>query len=421
MQPAVLRLHALATVAFLCAPPGVLIVDGAGTAGTLPDVQTACNLAAEGDSILVKSGTYAGFEVVDKGLTIAADTNASVQLVGAARVRNLAASKRVTLIGLTSRGHQAGLPDDVYGLKLTANQGRIRVVTCTFQGANGSLTGDRNGSDGVRIDTTVDAAFTRCTSSGGWGETNGGRGGAGIDASASSVTLYACDLRGGPGRNGSSPLEADGGSGGHAFVGQSAVLFTSQTSFRGGDGGHGLQSCVGTLGGDGGNALRLTGPSNLARLVSSIESGGQAGDGHSITCTTVPGAQAAARSGGPFVDLPVTGRAVRVDMNPIREGSTMVVTFHGQPGDRVILVLSPLTTSVFNPQWNGQQLFPPAASSRKAVVLPPTGVLGYNLPISDLGPGVQAKTLLIQGLFKGATGERVLGTPVSFLVLDSAY
>src|SRR5262245_36286230 len=82
----------------------VLIVDANGAPGTFTTLQAACDAAAEGDTVLIKSGTYAGFAVADKALTVATDSNAYVQIYGAVRVRNLAAGKTAVLIGLKANG-----------------------------------------------------------------------------------------------------------------------------------------------------------------------------------------------------------------------------------------------------------------------------------------------------------------------------
>ena len=109
--------------------------------------------------------------------------------------------------------------------------------------------------------------------------------------------------------------------------------------------------------------------------------------------------------------------------NPVRESTSLAITLNGVPGDRVAIIFSPTTTSVFNAQWNGQQMFPLPAQARFQILgfVPPSGTFVYNLGLSDLGPGVQSKTFFAQTLFDGTGGERLLGTAMPLLVLDSAF
>src|SRR5262249_21412 len=138
-----------------------------------------------------------------------------------------------------------------------------------------------------------------------------------------------------------------------------------------------------------------------------------------------PGGPVATRSGAPaqFVDLPVSGRAMSLAPNPIRESTSLAIALNGQPGDRVAIIFSPTTASVFNAQWIGQQMFPLPATARFLILgnVPASGTFTYNLGLSDLGPGVQAKTFYAQTLFDAVNGERVLGTAMPVLVLDSAF
>src|SRR5688572_25261645 len=88
---------------------GVLIVHPTQP-GAFPDIQSAVDVAKERDTILVKPGTYSTFHVDNKWLTIAGDVPGNVQVTGGARVSNLDAGKRLTLVHLTLTGSNTSSP-----------------------------------------------------------------------------------------------------------------------------------------------------------------------------------------------------------------------------------------------------------------------------------------------------------------------
>lgn len=390
----------------------VLVVQPNGPAGTFSDIQSACNQAHERDTILIKAGSYSSFEVVDKWLTIAADVGGSVTVNGGISVRDLAAGKRVTLRGLTSSG-ASGVGNFFEGLRLTMDHGPVRIMSCAFQGVGPGFPG----GDGVSVDHCDDVSLSHCVSSGGIGATGYAgpdRGGHGVSLTHSSVALHDCVLSGGYGLNSiPPPADTDGADGGDGCNSDASVLFASATTFQGAHGGDCALSFGLTDAGSGGNGLTV-GNGGIARLVSPTATGGAAGFG--------PNASAGwPLSGSPILTQAVSARRMTVGPDPIREGTSLTISVNGQPGDAVGLVLTPFTSSTFNAAWNGQQLFPAGTPFLRFGTIPAGGTLVQHLPIADLGPGVASRTYQMQALFAGTDGHRVLGTPVSLVVLDSAY
>src|SRR4029079_1068647 len=86
----------------------VRVVDGTGAPGTFATIQSACDASSDGDTVLVKAGTYATFALVNKGITVSAYPGASVHVTGCIRIRSLNAGKTAVLIGLTTTGVPSG-------------------------------------------------------------------------------------------------------------------------------------------------------------------------------------------------------------------------------------------------------------------------------------------------------------------------
>jgi hypothetical protein len=408
----------------------VRIVSTTGAPGTFASIQVACDQSADGDVVLVQSGTFATFALVNKGITVAAYPGSAVQITGGIRIRNLAQDRTVVLIGLRVLGVQNGAPNTEHGLTATNDHGHVRCEHCQFNGFVLPLTASGNGAAGTVVDSCADISFSNCISTGGicaaslYGTTFAG---AGLSVIASQVTLFDSSLVGGRGLFGNL-TQWEGGSGGAAYESRDTTLFASNVHFQGGDGGDGQQSgipCGQGFGGYGGNALLLHSSGDLARLVSSLEIPGVEGDSYRSFCIYVPGMPAAARvsNGGTFVDLPVSARSMAVQVNPLHEGDSIVATLVGQPGESVALIVSATTSAQFNPTWNGNQMFPLLATTRFLVAgtVPAGGTLTYSVPLPDLGPGVDARSFFIQPLFGTSANQRVLGTAVPVLALDSAF
>jgi hypothetical protein len=269
------------------------------------------------------------------------------------------------------------------------------------------------GGDGVRVEQCSDVSFSNCSAIGGLAAYGyaGPAGGAGMRVLQSTAAVYDCTLIGGRGSDGSTMLFSDGGNGGDGCRSESSELFASHMTFQGGQGGDGVQLLAWTTPGSGGDGLAQYG--GIARVISPSASGGMAGMGP----MGYPGQPI---SPG-VITLPVTFRQTLVSQDPIREGSTLNVVLAGQPGDKVVLAVTPYTSSTFNAAWNGQQLFPAGTAFLRCGTISAGGSLSKLLTIAELGPGVQARTYQAQALFAGTDGYRVLGTPVSLVVLDSAY
>ncbi|MFN0243155.1 MAG: hypothetical protein ACKVWV_09720 [Planctomycetota bacterium] len=444
-----IRAHSLVAAAwFALAPPiwaGVWVVDEFG-GGDFLRIQPAVNAASDGDTILVKTGSYPGFEVIDKALTITAELAATVDVEGSARVFDLSASKTVVLAGLACVG-VSGEGLNEYGFYAEDCAGSVRVERCTFLGADGT-TGHRDGTDGARAVRCVDVAFSAIDSTGGRGlyayweggppPDPRGNGGMGLLVLDSTVSVFHATLNGGDGVEPSSPSNYldSGGHGGDGLRVMSPTIPASATTLIGSEctGGNGADGgpsdgLLPSWGGDGGNGIRVE--SGLARVLGALASGGVAGWGwlhfgmtHFVA---TDGAHGLARAGDPgdFEDIAGSARELTAG-SPVREGETLDLTFTGVPGDRVTLLVGlDARAQEYLPAWHATRLVQAPGSKAKSIrpigVIPASGTLDVSLPVFDLGYGALARTLHLQALFRTSSNDIFASNAAMPVELDAAY
>jgi hypothetical protein len=142
------------------------------------------------------------------------------------------------------------------------------------------------------------------------------------------------------------------------------------------------------------------------------------GYGHSGT----QGAASSVSGGSVIATLPGSKRVLDA-ASVVRELAPLSITFQGQPGDVVGLLMSTSTSFRFSSAEEGVQLVdvhPPALAAWLGVA-DASGSLSTQYTFNDLGAGVQSKQYFLQAIVLSASGARLLGSPVSLTVLDSAF
>lgn len=416
LLPAATALLACALPAF--AANNVLVVDANG-GGPFTSIQAAVDAAQDGDVLLVRSGTYPGFVVADKSVTVVGDVGAQVSVVGGSGVRDLAATRTVVLVDIDLSGATSADPAISTALALSGNAGRVRVERCVLVGGYGGSGGGR----AVTISACADVALGACNLRGGYAPgycAPDGREALQVFG-GSSVVLQGCTLTGANGSHGG--CDCDGGSGGDgAFVAHS-TLFVSNSSFYGGHGGNCSPSSLfsAPAAGDGGDGIESF--MGTIRILDSTTIVGNAGweVGPGCGMYSLSGSPGLPRRGSAFTDLP--GSAPTLSAPAIvNAGATESFTVRGTPGEIVSLFVSATTSATFQPNWNGMLLVPLRQAPLPvelllAGVVPPSGALEFSHPMPALAPGAQARTTFIQGLLLDDQGRSRLTSARALVTL----
>jgi hypothetical protein len=402
-------------------PPvgNVLIVD-AGGGGHYSTIQSAVDAAIDGDVLLVMAGTYSSFLITNKALTVVADTSAIVQVQGGIRIHDLALPKTVVIADLATIGVDS--PDEGIstGLFLSNNQGHVRIQGCRLSGGSGP------GGNAVTVTSGWDLSLVACTLEGGFPDplysSDGGRG---LMVSGSLVvSVYGCSIRGRDGVDRDQYCSVDGGDGGDGGNVTDTFLFSSRSSFRGGEGGDAGGGSVFSppAAGDGGDGIRAT--TSAVYLLDSETVGGLGGVQVGYTCGSFawPGYAGLDRGGSAFTDVAGSARTM-VSPSLAIAGTTEFVTVRGQPGDEVALFVSSTTTMAqYVPAWHGMLLIPlrTAPIAERALFLgtvPGSGVINFLLSVPDMPQGTPSRTLFFQALFRDTQGQRFLSGGRSMTIL----
>jgi hypothetical protein len=237
--------------------------------------------------------------------------------------------------------------------------------------------------------------------------TPGGKGGEGLEVSASSVAAYDCAFTGGEGGKG-----GWGGFGGDAIrtLGAAGQLVLSGATAVGGKGGYGFDWAYGP-GGDGGSGLST---SSTTYLLGGSFQGGAGGIG-----LLFPDGSTGAPIQGAATFWQGQPRSMQV-ASPAQEGSTLALTFHGQPADYVLLFVSISQSFQLYPAYQGVALIG-TPKVFPAGLCDASGTLQVLVPVPPLNPSYEAAVLAAQPAFISTAAEIVAGPFGHAVLLDSAF
>lgn len=370
----------------LGAPSQVLDVDAAQ--GPYTEVQDAIDAALEGDIIRVAAGTYGGFWVVSKSLTVVGEPGTVVE--GKVRVHSLGAGQDVVVRGIeVPNGNAAAL--DERGIYAYANDGPVRfeeVRTASDAGINALDCDDLSlvecglypGS--YRSPLQVEQSMLTVTG----GAYLGVSGWGGLGAQLSSVNAWMSGVQIIGGEGSWCPFNAtshcQGGDGGDGLSLLNSTLLHADLDLRGGLGGWGPGN-FGTGNGRNGEPLRLTLSTAIEALV-----------GHK------------------GLNVPSLNQ----------DASPMTVTVTGRAGDVVFLFLSSDSARTRRPGIVGEiHLAAPLIGPRINLgVIGASGTLTGTVVLPDLAP-FETERWYAQALHWQTSGEFVIGNVRAVTILDAAW
>jgi hypothetical protein len=397
---------------------GARIVDAPGLP-PFTNLQEAVDAAADGDTILVAGGTYAGFAIHDKSLQVVAVQSQNVFIDGTVQVVGLSAQRSVVLSSLKVTAHPSpGLSDAA--LVVSTSQGHVRLETCHFNGGPGAPSQPQFGfgGHGVVLQASSQVAFDNCFITGGDGSGDngacsgciGGDGGHGVRSNLSTSAYYECGITGGNG--GSSG--ARGGLGGSGLWLGNTWSFSSGSTYKGGDGGNGLNPGL-AFGGDGGSGLFVN-TLATAQLFDNAYAGGAGGASSSSSANNGQPGSGIGGSGN-AVQHAGTSHDLRTN-KMLFDGSPLMLSAIGNPGEPVWVRMSTQPMFRYQDGLPGVHLVANAHVPLHFVgLVPANGELIAVLPTPKL-VGVAKRVFYMQGFGFDFSGKQWLGCPMHTVLLD---
>jgi predicted outer membrane repeat protein len=396
--------------------------------GTFQEIRAAAAAAADGDTLIVGAGTYTGFTLDGKALSIFGAPGEVISIDRTVEVKNLSSAQTVVLSGLEITGTSV-YPTSKPALLVSNVAGFVRVQHCALTGGVGSgfsFYPGGNGGIGASIASSPRVSFASCIVRGGagyggmsgGGDAQGGEGGVGLLATGSKVSVHGGSVSGG---DGGSAYDY-GGNGGRGVEITSSTLFASGSPVRGGDGGDAFDYWFGSYAGNGGDGLRLDDAAAHAELLGTSTVAGLGGHASSEGTDGFDG-QSVSGSGTSHV-IPGTVRGLSVGRDVLSDHANLTITVKGSPGDAVYFASATRAGFLSLPSVIGPWLvhFPVPIAVDPAGVVPPSGVLALSLPVPDLAsPSLARRIDHLQALCVGAGGERVLTGAVSIAVLNPSF
>ena len=360
------------------------IVDKAGGPGfDFTEIQPAVDAAANGDTVLVRSGSYPGFTIDGKSLVVTRD-GASPSATGFT-VIGLAAGQEVTVRGM-----------NVTTCTLELNDGPVWLESVTVLSEPFFFS-----SPSVRVQACSAVIAARCSfTSGGFFFADPG-----LNALSSNLYLFETTAQGTSFPWATGTL---GGPGGDGVKLTDSFLFASGCTFKGGKGATGGACSPGGTGGSG--LVCIGGP--VPQLLETALVGGTGGCG--VDCG------GCGPTGQPAVggyDL-VAGFARDYTLaSPATGGQTTTLSYSGKAGDVVFSLIGLSQSALYLPALAGSLVLPipPLLISHGAA--DGAGQLQVSVQLPPLPPGIEAFTVYAQSAAISAVGAAVLGAPSQLSIL----
>lgn len=395
----------------------VLVVDAAGGPGSdFTNLQAAVTAAADGDTLLLRDGTYAPIQIVGKGLNVLADgddvhVNFFVSGAGASSsisVSSLGASQQVVLRGLQCN----------FGVRVDTCAGTVWLDEIVVTGGASLCP---SAVPGARILESSDVIVTNCSLRGelgndGWNTST--TPGAGLLATGSTVQLWDTALEGGWGNDeytffGTLPPQP----GAPGLLLQDSLVTVYGGTIFGGEGGLDSPVCGGehAIGGPG---VRFADAASTLRRCDTTIGGGQANLFPLCPGETGPAGPAVDGTGA-IVDLPGAARGLRAT-SPVRSGELLSFDVTGMPGEIPVLFVSTVQETVPVDPFGVLVVEIPPAEILVLDALPASGHGSLSFAAPAIGGRTSAR-YYVQVLAVAPGPAVQLGAGSTVFVLDPAF
>ncbi|MFT5286032.1 MAG: hypothetical protein ACI8TQ_002200 [Planctomycetota bacterium] len=425
MRRSLSYLWVLALNVGLLSAQSVLVVDEAGSPGSVLDVQAAIDLAVDGDLILIKPGNYTEFLIRDISITIVADGGLAVFppapgfFVGPTLdIRLLAANKTVNIAGIeiTQGGGAFGLP----GANIFDNEGQILMRDCSII----SPSPRASSMDVVSTQalTLVDVSLDSGLSQMGYSGTDDSHG---LVSEDSNLFVYGSTIASGTGQEGDFLDGTNGFRGAAGWRIRGGFGLGVRTTVIGGQGGFGgYNGIVCGDGGTGGPGLELQMGASAPLLVRSnvVAVPGAAGQINPLTPLPAncgpgePGVQQIVFAGSIDSD-PQPNRSLETEYL-VRVGEVKNIVFKGAPTDLVWHVFGVQPASpVFIPEITGPLSVGTPNFVRFRGMIPASGEKALAITVPS--QGFDYAVLYEQAVFYDFTRFHVSNPTFSVILSDS--
>ncbi|MEM7308655.1 MAG: hypothetical protein AAF682_18370 [Planctomycetota bacterium] len=394
-------------------PKSVWVVASSGSGAFLTFAEALAAIQPS-DTLLVRDGTYDGFDV-NFPVAIVAEEGHNPEFNGAITIQGIPAGEEVLVRGLRH--------DDGGALVLSDNEGTIWLEETTVQGFGAGS------QPAMLVQDCAHVVLADCSVRGESGSSTALDGYAGLVARDSALSLYDTSVTGGDGQDWSAALSSTvAGDGGPAVIFENVFAVLGGAEVRGGDGGSGKSSelpCIAP--GDGGTALVLAMSGSDVQYLDSTILGGEPGvdstsGGFCTGATGLPGEDIEGLgAGGTLTQL--SGEAILTvsTTSPAREGQPIEVDLTGPILVPAFLAFGEAPFDLFQPALSGIILVEPPYLVPKLGVLNGVGKLSTELFLPDLPAGVQSKVFFGQVGYLSGSSAVVLGAPTALLQLDASF
>jgi hypothetical protein len=376
-----------------------------------PDVEftsiaAAVAASADGDTILVRSGSYPAFGVNGHSVAITAEEGGDVVVAGGVFVIGVPAGGFVSLHGLSVYADEFSA-----AISLLNNPGPVWLEDCTLTGfQHGFYSVFLQGTPALLVDHSDSVAVTGCLLQGGWGAA----GEPGASCISSNVHLYASTLIGGAGHCEDAPSQhcGDAGPGLRVWGGFASA---QSSTLEGGAAAAGLSACPGcqcSQIGKGGVAVELSTGSPWLEFYDVTLTAGAATEPCGAAGSDISGAD-----NGQIVES-FGGKFVLGFGSPVNEGGVTTLSADGRPGDTAFVLFSLLPQDAWLEKQGGSLLCSLPAVIMVLGQLDAMGQLTVPVEVPPLPPGFEGLPIVLQGLRLSGSEGMLLANPLRPVLLQ---